>query len=217
MPQLCDRDLRAALRARTARLHADDYGARVVEELDLGNARADVVVLNGRIEGFEIKSDRDSLVKLAHQAPAYEAVCDRVWLVTTERYVAAAADALPNWWGLLVARGTGDGLRLVRRRRACAHRAARPEALAALLWRDELLALCDRAGLAVRRSATVPVLVEVVGNSLSSRRLADEVRGALVAREGWRAVPPSASGGASSRPASKSAGSRVGLPPHRRR
>jgi len=215
-----DLDLRKALRVRAARHHADDPETRVVEEFELGpTARADVIVLNGRIEGYEIKSDHDSLTRLTHQAVAYEAVCDRVWLVTTDRFGSAAIERLPAWWGVLVAKTTGESISLVRRRAARAHPHQSPEALLDLLWRDELAALCERyAPEAVRaRSTSSALRAAIISSGPSGKRLASDVRAALLLREGWRAVPPCASGDAVFPPAARLSGSRSGLPPHRRR
>ncbi len=204
---------------RVARLHADDPGARVVEELDLDGARADLVVLNGRIEGYEIKSDHDSLARLSGQADAYEAVCDRVWLVTTERFAAAAALRLPAWWGILVARRRSDGVVLVRRRAAKGHGKQRGRSLLELLWRRELVTVAERRAVEHHGSrATVRALRDAIaGSRASPGDLANDVREALLLREGWRAERPSASGDAPSRPSARWSGSRLDLPPHRRR
>ncbi len=215
-----DIDLRKALRVRAARHHDADPETRVIEELELGpTARADVIVLNGRIEGYEIKSDHDSLVRLTHQAAAYEAVCDRVWLATTERFASVAGERLPAWWGVLVAKTTGESISLVRRRAARAHPHQSREALLDLLWRDELAALCGRyAPHAVRARATSSSLRDAIADTdASAKRLASDVRAALLIREGWRAVPLCASGDAVFPPAAKWSGSRSVLPPHRRR
>ncbi len=150
---MLDKDIRQAVRARLGRLLAGDLDARIVEELDLGpTARADLVVLNGRIEGYEIKSDHDSLLRLSHQVDAYEAVCDRVWLVTTDRFAEQAGARLPAWWGILVARYRRGEVVLARRRVAKPHRQQRVRALVELLWRRELLAMCGHHSLAHARS-----------------------------------------------------------------
>jgi hypothetical protein len=217
---LADQDIRRALRIRVADRHADDAETRVVEELELGlGARADLIVLNGRIEGFEIKSDRDSLERLVHQVAAYDAICDRSWLVTTPRFAGAASELLPSWWGILVARGSGEGLRLVRRRAARAHSQQQVGALVGLLWRNELTALCDRYELpySASRSTVMGLRTSIAHTRLGRRRVAADVRHALLLREGWRAAPPSLSGDAPSRPAARRSGSRSALPPHRRR
>ena len=215
-----DRDIRQALRARAARLHANDPETRIVEELALGpGARADLVVLNGRIEGYEIKSDHDSLIRLPHQVAAYESVCDRMWLVTTERFAASVLERLPPWWGVIVATRRGEEIMLMRRRAARPHRQQRVRALLELLWKDELLSVCDRHAVSHARSkSTVVALRDAIAETrISGRRTADEVRGMLLLREGWRAVRPCASGDAPSPPASRSSGSRSVRPPHRRR
>lgn len=215
-----DRDIRQALRTRAARLHADDPETRIVEELDLGpGARADLVVLNGRIEGYEIKSDHDSLIRLAHQVAAYEAVCDRVWLVTTERFASSVLERLPAWWGVLIATHRGDEIVLVRHRAARAHGQQRVRALPELLWKSELLSVCDRHAVSHMRSkSTVVALRDSIAETrISGRRAANEVRGMLLLREGWRAVRPCGSGDAPSPPVSRSSASRSVLPPHRRR
>jgi hypothetical protein len=217
---MLDKDIRRALRIRAARLHADDQDARIIEEFDLGpGARADMIILNGRIEGYEIKSDHDSLVRLRHQIGAYEAVCDRVWLVTTERFFESASVLLPAWWGILVATARNGEVSLVRRRAARAHQQQRLRSLVELLWREELVALCERyAVAAVRKRSTAPAIRDALAaGRLSRRRLADDVRQALVVREGWRAARPCASGDAPFPPAAKWSGSRSVLPPHRRR
>lgn len=217
--KLRDADIRSALRARTARLHADDAEARLIEELDLGpGARADVVVLNGRIEGYEIKSDVDSLARLAHQAAAYEAICDRVWIVTTDRLASAAEDQLPSCWGILIARNRADVVQLVRRRAARAHRGQRTGALVEVLWRSELVALNDRLGLPPARTrTTAPALRRTISEACSARRLASEVRRALLLRADWRAVRPSVSGDVQFRPSARWSSSRSRLPAHRLR
>lgn len=218
---MLDQDIRRALRVRAARLHSEDPQTRVVEELHLGpDARADLVVLNGRIEGYEIKSDRDSLARLEHQVGAYEAVCDRVWLVTTERYADVALQRLPPWWGVLVARSQNGGITLVRRRAAKAHRRQRVSALVELLWRGELALVCERYGIAGSRSRSTATALRasITDASVSCREVAKDVRRALLLREDWRAVPPCASGDAPFPPDARRSDSRsTRLPPHRRR
>lgn len=216
---MLDQDIRRALRRRVARLHAEHPDTRIVEELDLGfTARADVVVLNGRIEGFEIKSDRDSLVRLAHQAKAYEAVCDRVWLATTDRFADVAMQQLPPWWGVLVASWRGREPHLARRRAAKAHDKQKAGTLLELLWRDELALLCERyAPEAGSRRATARGMRLALGDAqVSGRGLAKEVRQALLLREDWRAAPPCASGDAPFRLVARPSSSRSTRPPHRR-
>jgi hypothetical protein len=214
-----DTDIRSALRRRAARLHSAVATASIVEELGIAaSTRADILVLNGRIEGYEIKSDVDSLVRLPHQVPAYEAVCDRVWIVTTNRFVGRAAESLPDWWGILEAVQRAGDVRLIRRRAARAHRGQQSEALLGLLWRRELIALCEHQGVGGANSrTTAPRLREMLAATRSQRQLADDVRSALLARRDWRAVTLSGSGDEPSPRAATRSGFRRSLPPHRSR
>jgi hypothetical protein len=59
-----DRDVRAALLRRLSSDYADDADTRIVEEMGVwsGSVRIDVAVINGELSGYELKSDRDTLV-----------------------------------------------------------------------------------------------------------------------------------------------------------
>lgn len=46
-----------------------------------------VLVVNGRLTGWEIKTAADSLVRLPHQQRAYSEVFDRVWLAADRRHI----------------------------------------------------------------------------------------------------------------------------------
>jgi hypothetical protein len=71
--------IRPALRSRLLVEHAHDPETVLIEELGLrrGLVRVDIAVVNGLLHGYEIKSDRDSLRRLAKQVDVYSAVLDR--------------------------------------------------------------------------------------------------------------------------------------------
>ena len=105
------------------------------------NERADVAVIDGTIDGFEIKTERDTLKRLPRQADAYGRVFDRCHAVLAYRHVDRALEILPPWWGVQV---IGDGLSFSTLRRAKPNDAVDPETLVRLLWRDDVYgALCD--------------------------------------------------------------------------
>lgn len=104
------------------------------------NERADVAVIGKTIDGFEIKTDRDSLKRLPRQAGAYARVFDRCYAVLAHRHVARALEILPPWWGVQV---IDDDLNFVNLRAAEPNGSVDPETLVRLLWRDEAYAaLC---------------------------------------------------------------------------
>jgi hypothetical protein len=144
-----DADIRAALRKKLTSTYGGHPETVVLDELGVcrGEVRVDVAVVNGKIHGFEIKSDRDSLRRLAGQVEAYSKVLDRATLVAGERYVGAAAAMLPEWWGLLLVKSTNNGLRFETVRRARINPSRDARALVEFLWLEDSLALLERHGL----------------------------------------------------------------------
>jgi hypothetical protein len=106
------------------------------------NERADVAVIGALMQGFEIKTDRDTLKRLPRQAEAYTRVFDRCHAVLAERHVDRALEMLPSWWGVLVIE-TEPSLSFRELRPAIVNDAVDAEVLVRLLWRDEAhAALC---------------------------------------------------------------------------
>ncbi len=189
-----DADVRSALRATVLARHLRDPSTLVVDELglDQGAVRVDIAVVNGRLHGYEIKSDADTLDRLPTQAAAYSRVFDRVTLVAGLRHLDKAAALVPPWWGLRAAEANaGGGVRF---------RCVRPElanpdvdlaAVAALLWREEALALLVAEGRA-RGLASKPRrdLCAALVATLPAAQLRRSVRDALKTRTTWRAGSP---------------------------
>lgn len=140
---LYDSGIRPALRSWLLRKHTAEVDTVIFEELGLcrGQVRVDVAVVNGLLHGYEIKSDRDSLRRLAVQVEIYGKVLDRATLVVGERYLAEVSNIVPGWWGILYVYSTAKGLRFktVRRSRNNPHRD--PHSLVELLWLDHAIAL----------------------------------------------------------------------------
>lgn len=66
------------------------------------SGRVDVAVINGEVVGYEIKSDADTLKRLPRQIRCFNALFDRVNLVTTDTHVDQASVVVPRWWGIVV-------------------------------------------------------------------------------------------------------------------
>jgi hypothetical protein len=165
-------------------------GDLVVDEflLAYGAVRADVALVNGHLEGFEIKAGKDKLTRLATQVDAYDRVFEFSWVVTTKDHLASVREIVPASWGLLVAAQDGDDIGLKRVRQA--KRNARRDGihLARLLWREELLAKLTQLG-HVRGLKSKPklALYAALAGAMPMQELADYVRACLKTREDWRA------------------------------
>ena len=68
--------------------------------------------MSGVLHGYEIKSNRDRLTRLASQAETYSRVLDRVTLVVCPRHIEAALQLVPSWWGVLLVRGSVEAVSL---------------------------------------------------------------------------------------------------------
>lgn len=183
-----DGEIRASLRARLEARHGTDPDTVIRNELGLclGETRVDVAVINGKLSGYEIKSERDTLERLDRQVDLYGRVLDEAWLVVAEKHVPHALDRIPPWWGMVTAKVVKGEVRCVRTRRAKRNRHVDPYALAQLLWRDEAFAVLQERGLSRGLSgATRFRLWEQLAVHVPLRELRPEVLARLRARAQW--------------------------------
>jgi len=186
-----DPEIRAELHRRLQLRHGSDPNVRIVDEMGVltGECRIDVALINGRLEGFEIKSDGDNLTRLPHQALTYGRVFDRLTMVCAERHLEAIFALLPEWWGIEVAEQRGTCTRITRKRAARANPAVEPRAIAQLLWRSETLAALEEMN-AARGLRNKPrrTLWSALADTAPRRELRALVRDTLRARQGWLAA-----------------------------
>ena len=180
-----DPAIRAALLTKLREELNEDPEAVVIEELGLcrGQVRLDIAVVNGLLHGYEIKSDRDSLYRLRKQVEIYSKVLDRATLVVGDRFLTAASDAVPSWWGLLHARVMFDQVRL--RTVRCSQRNPQrdPRYLVEMLWSNHAIEILEQRGAArgVRRKPR-RVIWDRVCDRFSLDEIAEAVRVGLKAR-----------------------------------
>jgi len=188
--QLNDQLIRASLHRKRLRKYHKNPEALVVDELGLkhGQVRADVAVVNGSLCGYEIKSDKDTLGRLAKQIPAYNAVFDKVTIVAGEKHVDQAAATVPNWWGVLIAyQGSKGAIHFKPIRAPQFNTQVDMVAVAQLLWHSEVAGILDSLGYpskTLRQSRSV--LYEIVAEALPARELQKKTREILKTRKGWR-------------------------------
>jgi hypothetical protein len=191
---LCDLDIRHALRARVLARHLAAPHTLVIEEMNLeqGRGRVDLAVIGRRfLHGYEIKSERDTLLRLPGQIRVYSRVLDFVTMVVHRRHLAAVQQLVPRWWGLkVVDTGTRGAVRVARVRRARLNPAPVPVALARLLWHDELLRVAKRLKLVPeRRYQSCWELSHRLINAVPVPALRRIVRHQLQLRGDWHTDP----------------------------
>lgn len=186
-----DLDVRRSLHDLLSIEHGLESDTLVLDELGLANGRGriDVAVINGELAGYEIKSDRDTLVRLDGQMQLYNRVFDRVWVVVAPRHLEATLSLVPQWWGVHIAEQTDSVVTL----RSVRHAEPNPAeqdgvAVAQLLWREEALAMLDEfdVGDAKLRRGSRRHMYVALAQALQMELLKERVRAALKSREGWR-------------------------------
>lgn len=185
-----DKAIRAALMLRLKNLHAGDSKFRIVEELGIehGTARMDVVVINGVLHGYEIKSDRDTLLRLPDQINFYNGVFDQVTLVVGKSHLCDAINIVPDWWGIMIAKsGAGNSVIFNEIRKARNNLEKSILSVARLLWRSEALEILEEVGEADGfRSKPRGLIYEKLSAIFDQEILEGKVRDALCFREAWR-------------------------------
>lgn len=176
-----DADLRAATRAALAESWT---GVEIIDELPIfrGRARVDLALLSpGGLHGFELKSDVDSLNRLATQAPLFSRVFETMTLVCVSRHLAQVTRRVPSWWGIWIVDRSLGMPKVVRA--ANANPCPDPAAWAGLLWRSEMLDVLAAMGLdPVAPRATRTTLIEQLADVLAPDDLRRVVRHAMLDR-----------------------------------
>jgi hypothetical protein len=187
-----DIDVRRALLAEMDRIHPDKRETLVIEELGLcqGIARVDVAVVNGTVHGYEIKSERDTLVRLKSQAQIYSKALEFVTIVAAPGHIPRIKKIVPTWWGIWTAIQIGEQVLLRESRKAHRNPCLAPEAVVQLLWREEALEILLKHKLA---NGVASKSRQHIWNRLSSsftvEELGDMVRTCLKQRPAsWRAL-----------------------------
>jgi hypothetical protein len=186
-----DQDIRAVLKAELLRKYGGDDNTLVLDELGIrhGMARLDLVVVNHRLHGYEIKSDYDSLKRLPDQIRVFNSVVNRMTLVVGYRHAYKAMEMIPDWWGVRLAeQNEKKGIIILKNARLPHDNpSVDTNAFVTLLWRDEALGMLEEIGAAegVRsknRAAIYRRLVEVS----EPEYLHAKIRQQLRHRKAWR-------------------------------
>lgn len=184
-----DRDIRSVLRNRLNAEHSNDPDTLVMDELGLcqGIARIDIAVVNGSINGFEIKSERDTLDRLSGQQQIYSRALNQVTIVAGGSHIHKVLSSVPEWWGVERAEAAPNGIILMTLREPENNPSIDAYAVAQLLWRNEALSILTERGLEKGMlSKPRRALWTKLAADLQIDELCTVVRQQLKARVNWR-------------------------------
>lgn len=193
-PSTNDEIIRSSLRKVLKIRHAHDNKVRIIEELGVqhGTARVDIAVVNGIMHGYEIKSDKDTLERLPEQIEEFGKVFDKITLVVGKHHLYKAIKAIPDWWGITVAKVNNYNsvvFQIIREEEF--NNNQKNVSIAKLLWREEALKILEEYGEA-RGFYSKPrkLIYEKLATILDKQSLSDKVREVLFFRTNWRPDAP---------------------------
>lgn len=187
---MTDSEIRKSVHSKMLRRHHGAPETLVIDELGLrhGSCRADIAVINGRLVGYEIKSDRDSLVRLKKQVSLYDAIFDRITIIVGPRHQSEVSRRVPRHWGVVLATvGRRGAVRFQTKRRSRLNRRVDLLSVAQLLWRIEAMQMVRamNPSFEVLRFSRTQLYRYLVTN-VSPETLRREVRSRLRKRPNWR-------------------------------
>ncbi len=163
-----------------------DY--RVIQELAVcdGEARVDVAVANGKLCGYEIKSDADTLERLPMQQKCYDKTFDTISIVVGKKYENIIEQYIPDYWGIFIISANLNGCKIKKKRNAKVNKNVEANALLELLWKDEIASLLKEYGIKGISGKNRRILRQLAVDELSLKIIRDYVRETLKSRKNWR-------------------------------
>lgn len=209
-----DQDIRAALKLHLLDVHGDQ-APLILEEVGVlqGVSRADVVLVSGLLNGYEIKSDRDTLVRLQTQQESYAECFETMTLVVGRKHATAAKKVIPRWWGIIEVYEGDEGPKITIVREPKRNVKLKLPSVLRLLWKAELAAALksDVDSLASLARKSQQELIARVVKLMTASEVLQLVRDCLKARGDWRSGPTPFRRGDSRQSSSKSPRSRKNL------
>ena len=131
-----DHEIRETLCKCIEYIHHEKF--RIIDELVIGEARADIVMVTDSLTGYEIKGDGDSYSRLPGQVEEYDRFFQRNYLVVGVNHRTTAPKHVPQYWGILCVSESEKGVQIETIREAGQNPKYSQKKQISLLWRKEL-------------------------------------------------------------------------------
>lgn len=188
MNKLKDNDIRIPLiQMLIAQNQGHDY--KIIPEMAIcdGLSRVDIAVANGKLCGYEIKSDADTLERLDSQQMYYNRTFDKVYIVVGKKYETKIMEHIPDWWGIYIAYyDKKNNIRFKEKKRGKLNRDMSANALLELLWKNELERLLRSHGCKGLSNKNRRVLRQLALEYISLEDIRSYTLESLKKRPEWR-------------------------------
>ena len=165
----------------------------VIDELGLrnGESRADIAVLNGKLIGYEIKTEKDNLNRLKSQIQAYNEVFDKIYIITGLKHLDKVIEAVPEWWGIyLIETKLTDDCCFKSFRKAKVNKEKKSFGIAQLLWKKEAVEILSSTfNENIKARVTKHDLYDILASNFAPNDLGKIALKYLKSREAWRTSP----------------------------
>lgn len=179
--ELYDKDMREAL---FSYFEENESKIRFIEEHNMGKSRADIMMIcENEIVGFELKSDKDSLVRLKRQIPDYDRFFDRNYIVVGEHFVDKIASHVPEHWGIIKVFEDNGEIKAIEVRKALKNEKHVIKNQMLFLWREELVRIIRRHKLGGVSAKNKKKLCDMIYNGLDIDAVRHEMIYELMERE----------------------------------
>lgn len=184
-----DADIRRSL-LKTIEKANEGSTYRVLPELAVcdGDARVDIAVANGKLCGYEIKSDADTLERLEVQKQCYNRTFDKVYIVIGKKFENEIRERVPEWWGIYVAtiEGRQRVVNIRKERQAAPNPKVDAKALLELLWAEELRSLLKKYEIKGTSGKNRRILRSIAFDKIPYEDIRHYARETLKSRSIWR-------------------------------
>ena len=181
MKMLNDRAIRSAFKTHFYRSKKET----LIDEIDLikGKSRVDLIHFGEFVTGYEIKSDRDSLIRLAMQADTYNRSLEKIVLICGSTHTENLREKLPSWWGIIEAKSVGRRILFKEHRASQLSPFFNHVNLLDLLWKNELESILANYGFTKLQSRTRFELKTVIKSIAPYFELKEQIISLLNLRE----------------------------------
>jgi hypothetical protein len=185
-----DPQIRSAFHNKILRKAHHKSDTFILDEFGLrnGEIRADIAVLNGKLIGYEIKTEKDTLSRLESQMVAYSEVFDQAYIISSENHLSNALKIIPEWWGIYLIKPTKHGKFLfLKYRKGLTNIGKDAFAISQLLWKDEVISILEtRFQIKTKSKQTKCELYDILTQVCDTKILGNIALEYLKKRSCWR-------------------------------
>jgi hypothetical protein len=156
---------------------------RFIDELVIGKARADIVIVTDCLRGYEIKGDTDSYARLPGQIKEYDKYFQQNWLVVGANHRKNAGKHIPPYWGIICISNSGNKAQIEIIREAGLNFKFNQKRQLKLLWRKELSNILKANGLLKCSGKNKAYIIKYLSENVPKERLSKQICEELFERD----------------------------------